>query len=317
MKLNKLTQIHEDCDPTKDVDLVIACCGYEKRCSSLMQFYGLSLNNVKTKKALLFKNPPSSQSDINRKTFEDFGFQMFEVIPDEDYSSRILLIDKLFDDIKELEDVRILVDFTSMNREWYSAVLIYLERYLICQCKRIECRFYYRIPIFKSTKDDKYAFSNIHPLRGFSQFTIPDKPLALIIGLGSEERALNGIWQYADVDPNYVHYFYTKNEHIFNNNSNYAELLNKIDESQKHEYSLDRLVPLFNSLCDLYSLLSEENRVTIISCGPKPFTLISLVFAKLYNVDVWKLETNVSDHIVDKEASTESILFSFEYRQKL
>lgn len=314
MKLNKITQYPSDYNPLDGIDLVISCCGYEERSTSLMHFFGPDLNNVRYKKAILFDSPECEALDRNKKNFEDFGFQLHKVTPRDKFAERITLIGKLLDNVCLAEEAKVLIDYTSMNREWYSAILVYIENYLNGRCKRLECSFYYRIPIYDNTIDDNFAFSNIHPLTGYTQFDIPDKPLSLIIGLGSEEKALAGILQYADVDSEYVHYFYTNNEHIFNKTSSYQDIFSRIVDNNKHEYSLDKLIPLFNSLCDLYGVLSETNRVAIISCGPKPFTLMSLVFAKLNNVDVWKLETNISEHIVNKQASPYANVLKFEFR---
>ena len=316
MRLSRISQSTSGKLCLEGVDVIISCCGYEERCTSLMDYYSQTLKEIKTKKVLVFNEPQCDTLHKNKKMFENFGFLLVDVSPKEQFISRLNVLEQLFVDIEFMERMTFLIDYSSMNREWYSSILLYLNHFSNDICKELECRFYYQIPKYTNMKDENFAFSSIRPLNGFAWFSLPDKPLALIVGLGSEEKALNGIWQYADVDPDYVHYFYTNNEHFFNLSNKYKELFDRINETNKHEYQLDRLVPLFNSLCDLYILLSETNRVAIISCGPKPFTLMSLAFAKLYNVDVWKLETNVSDHPVVKESSGESILISFVYKGK-
>ena len=313
MKLNSITQCTPDVNPVEGVDLIICCCGYEMRCTSLLQYYGDLVRFVEHKKGIVFSTPTCKEIQINHEKFRDAGFDLIEVSNDEDYNHRMCVIERMFEGINRSDSLTILIDYTSMNREWYSSILLFLELYSNKYTKNLECRFYYREPIHLNKQDENFAFSGIHPIKGFEQFSIPDKPLALIIGLGSEEKALNGILQFADVDREYVHYYYTNNKHIFNETNSYSDIFDKISESNKHEYRLDKMIPLFNSLSDLNNLLSETNRIVIISCGPKPFTLISLVFAKLYNVDVWKLDTNVSDHIIEKEASDDFVLLTFRY----
>lgn len=313
MKLTRIFQNINNENPVDNVDLIIACCGYELRCTSLIQFYQENVKKVRYKRAICFNEPKTEFLNNNQDQFKNQVFFLYDVKPNDDFAKRLDCVGELLGDIEMKDSMVILIDYSSMNREWYSAILIYLEHFFPKTVKTLECRFYYRIPVFDEKKDEDYSFSHIHPLDGFEQFVIPDRPLSLIIGLGSEEKALNGIWQYADVSPEYVHYFYTNNEHIFNTTNNYKELFAKIKETNKHEYKLDRMVPLFNSLCDLYNLISETNRLAIISCGPKPFTLLSLVFARLYNVDVWKLDTNLSEHSVPKAPSDRSIVLVFEY----
>lgn len=313
MKLNSITQCTPDVNPVEGVDLIIGCCGYEMRCTSLLQHYGDIVKSVKHKKGIVFSAPTCEETQQNRSKFTESGFDLIEVATNDDYNHRMRIIERMFECINTENSLTVLIDYTSMNREWYSTILLYLDLYSNNYTRNLECRFYYREPKHIDKKDEYFSFSCIHPIEGFAQFSIPDKPLALIIGLGSEERALNGILQFADVDREYVHYYYTNNKHVFNEASSYTDIFDKISESNKHEYKLDKMIPLFNSLCDLNNLLSETNRVVIISCGPKPFTLISLVFAKLYNVDVWKLDTNISDHIVEKEASDDFVLLTFRY----
>lgn len=314
MKLSRISQCAFESSCIAHLDLVISCCGYERRCSSLMDYHGKVLCAAASKKAILFNEPQCETLRENRQKFQDSGFLLFDVSPNEEYGKRMEVIDKLFADIEFSEAMTIVIDYTSMNREWYSSILLYLNKFQNASCKELECYFYYQVPKYPNQKDEIFSFSGIHPLKGFSRFTLPEKPLALIVGLGAEEKALNGIWQYADVDPDYVHYYYMNDEHIINVSDNYKELFGTINDTNKHEFQLGRLLSLFNSLCDLYNLLSDTNRVVIISCGPKPFTLMSLVFAKIYNVDVWKLDTNVYDHPVTKESSGKEIVIGLKYK---
>lgn len=314
MRLNKISQYNiESCQLT-DIDLIIACCGYEERCVSLLKSQGVQVSNISNKVAIVYNTPDSENTKHNKDLLKGFGFNLTQVSPTESLPSRLSIIDGLFESIKAYDrKCKVFIDYSSMNREWYSAILLYIEHFLPSSCPAIDCLFYYSIPVYDGYVDNKYSFSSIRPLSGYSSFFMPDKPLSLLVGLGSEERALTGIMQYADVDSRYVHYFYTNNEHIFSQSNSYKSLFDNIKANNKHEYDLNRMIPLFNVMSDLYKMLSQDFRVAMISCGPKPFTLLSLVFARLYNVDVWKLDTNYYDHETPKAPSGRSVVLGFEY----
>lgn len=314
MRLNKISQYNIESCQLDAFDLIIACCGYEDRCVSLLKSQSMQISKIPNKAAIVYNTPDSDNTLRNKDLLKDSGFRLFHVNPTASLPSRLKIIDDLFDSIKAYDrKCKVLIDYSSMNREWYSAILLYIEHTLFDQCSAVDCWFYYSIPVYDGYVDKKYSFSSIRPLDGYSSFLMPDKPLSLLVGLGSEERALTGIKQYADVDSKYVHYFYTNNEHIFSQNKSYKSLFENIKDNNKHEYDLNRMIPLFNIMSDLYKMLSHDFRVAMISCGPKPFTLLSLVFARLYNVDVWKLETNYYDHETQKIPSGKSVVLGFEY----
>lgn len=317
MKLDRITQYSIEPTHIEDVNLVIACCGYEERCTSLLRYYSNLMPSIPYKYAVVYDSPNCVEIKNNARLFKEVGFCLENVSPETSYSSIIEVTDKCFTVAKTMNHCKVLIDYSSMTREWYSAMLLYLEQLNVTMCTSIECVFYYSIPKYDGLIDKQYAFSSVSPLTGYSSFLMPDKPLSLFIGLGSEERALTGIRQYADVAPSFVHYFYTNNEHIFSQRDSYKALFNQISDSNKHEYDLKKMIPLFNTMSDLYKMLSQEYRVAIISCGPKPFTLMSLIFARLFNVDVWKLKTNSSSHIVNKHSSGDNVTFSFVYNTKL
>lgn len=314
MRLNKISQCDIESCQLADFDLIIACCGYEERCVSLLKSPGMHVSKILNKVAIVYNTPDSENTLHNIDLLKGFGFNLTQVSPIDSLPSRLKIIDGLFESIKAYNrKCKVLIDYSSMNREWYSAILLYIEHLLSVPCPAIDCLFYYSIPVYDGYVDNKYSFSSIHPLSGYSSFLMPDKPLALLVGLGSEERALTGIMQYADVDSRYVHYFYTNNEHIFSQSNSYKSLFENIKSNNKHEYDLYKMIPLFNVMSDLYKMLSHDFRVAMISCGPKPFTLLSLVFARLHNVDVWKLDTNYYDHEIPKAPSGKSVVLCFEY----
>lgn len=312
MKILKILQSQSDANPLTDIDLLICGCGYEERSTALLQYYGDSITIVKHRYALAYTSPQHEKLDVNRKTFSDFGFNLIDISGTETLFERISILSDILNNTLEQDVVNLLLDYSSMSREWYGAFILLMEKLNNATTKTINCLCYYTIPEYEGDKDDKFSIADIKPLSGYSNLMLPFVPLSLVVGLGSEDRVLNGIKQFTDVDSSYVHYYYTNNQHTADK-PEYKKLFNNANALNKHEYSLNNMVPVFNSLCDLYQMTKDESRMTIVSCGPKPFTFLSMIFARLYSVDVWKLETNLNDHYVQKKPTKESVRFLIEY----
>lgn len=296
-----------------DIDVMICGCGYEERSTYLVQKEAEAIGRIPNKQVLTYISPDNEILKKNTYIYYNNGFHIYKITGKEDLRQRIQFFSDFFNKIDAETNLNVLFDYSSLSREWYGAFILFLEIYKP-QYGFINCWFYYSSPKATSSQDDKFSISDIRPLSGFSSFSFPDKPMTLVVGLGKEEKVLNGLQQFSDVDSSYIHYFYTQKEQNIQPRSKYDFLFNNIEEKQKHEYSLENIIKLFNNLCDLYTSLQEKYRMTIISCGPKPFTLISLIFAHLYKVNVWKMHNNLSDHYITKEPSGEAVILHIEYR---
>lgn len=312
MILSRIEQISNLEHILPEIDVIICGCGYEERSTYLVQKETEHIGRISDKLVLAYTSPDNEILRKNINIYSNNGFQIYKLTGKEDLRQRILFFSNFFNKIDVETNLNVLFDYSSLSREWYGAFILFLEIYKP-KYGFINCWFYYSLPIPTRVQDDKFSISYIRPLSGFSSFSFPDKPMTLVVGLGTEEKVLNGLQQFSDVDSSYIHYFYTQKQNI-QPKSKYDFLFKNIEEKQKHEYSLENIIKLFNNLCDLYTSLQEKYRMTIVSCGPKPFTLISLIFAHLYKVNVWKMHNNVSDHYITKEPSGESVILHLEYR---
>ena len=315
MKLSKISQIKDLNSFLSATDVMICGCGYEERSVSLVLREEENVSRIKYKLALAYTMPDDDRLRGHRTIYMDKGFEMHDITGNEKLREQIDFFTAYFESIDETSQINVVFDYSSISREWYGAFILFLEIYQPACCSYVNSFFYYSIPNYPGHGDEKFSISDIKPLYGFSSLSFPDKPMTMVVGLGAEDQVLKGIQQFSDIDPSYIHYYYTKNDHIFLPVNKYANLFQNIEDSHKHEYSLDNMIKLFNSLCDLYRSIEGSSRMVVVSCGPKPFTLMSLFFARLYGVDVWKLHNNLSDHYVAKEASGEYVIIHFEYRQ--
>ena len=141
MKLTRIFQNINNENPVDNVDLIIACCGYELRCTSLIQFYQENVKKVRYKRAICFNEPKTEFLNNNQDQFKNHGFFLYDVKPNDDFAKRLDCIGELLGDIEMKDSMIILIDYSSMNREWYSAILIYLEHFFPRQLKLLSVDF--------------------------------------------------------------------------------------------------------------------------------------------------------------------------------
>lgn len=306
MKISKKIQIPFIELSNRKIDLLITASGYEARSTFLSKKF--DLKNVADKICFGFKNELSS---LNRKT-NDFFFQThgFEIIlADSDSDLEILdFLDAKFKTIKR--DVNVVVDYSSMSRVWYSAILRYFSTNKVV---KFGVNIYCCYSIAKFTNSPRDSSFNLHigPIRGFSNLTIPQKPTALIIGLGYEKNRATGLNEYFDGE---TFAFFTDNsrqpefsEEVKKNN---AQLLNQLKPENICTYSIIDLNGLYHSLYSLCKDLESNYRVIIAPCGPKSFALISLIVSlELKNIGVWRISPGKSAMPLDKVPEGEISLF--------
>jgi hypothetical protein len=67
-------------------------------------------------------------------------------------------------------------------------------------------------------------------------------------------------------------------------------------------------------LSSLIEDLSRNYRVIIAPCGPKPFTLVSLCLALMFeNIDVWRISSGKQSVPIDKEAEGDVVAYKISF----
>lgn len=308
MNLVQITQFSTDEELIKDCDLLICGCGYEKRCTSFAEKNIDKIQLVSAKYVLTYSFPRIPQIDEHKAFFLNLGFKEYVI---EEAQDVILALNDIFTKMVDKKRLKMVVDYSSMDRQWYSRILLFLDKYRNDSLFNIVCYFTYTIPtISKEYVDKKFSITGLEALSGFSSISIPDRPTALIVGLGNDDKALYALRYFADID--YIHYFYTDKSYVPGLEEKYNKLYRNSPE-MVHEYSLNNMVSVFNTFCDIYKSIKEKYRIVIISCGPKPFTLMSLLFAQIYGIDVWYMKNNLGTHYVEKKSIGEYITYAIEY----
>jgi hypothetical protein len=280
-------------------DIIIVASGYEKRAPFIAR-------QIKCNKAKKFAFAFSDNKDKynryeNDQTFISLGFELVEIKG----SNFQKIIDYLENFIlgSEKSELSILIDYSSMTRIWYGAIIYYLSN-TNHKDKNLKVFFAYSESCFYSPHEIEPESINFSPINFFCNLSIPSKPTALIIGLGNEKRRAFGLRDYFDAEALFV--FYSENseftQQVLEKNS---EVLKSVKDENIYPYIVNELMFTKTILDDLCKELQNGFRIVIAPCGPKPFTFLSFIVASIHkNIDVWRISaSDENDKIVDKPAN--------------
>lgn len=281
-------------DEILNLDLIIVASGYEHRASYLAQ--KLSHLDIKDKIVFAFKDHSENQVRKNNdKIFNDLGF-ISEHFSGNNWENIQNILTQFFDNLCDKEEVNILVDYSSMTRLWYATILKYVTTY--CNYRGIiNLYFSYTKAKYSPPSDSEINFTvNFDPLPGYNKLSIPDKPTALIIGLGYEKARATGLIDYFDAQE--VFLFYSDNPLY---HDKIKEANGKLLETYSNNvfvFPLNDIVTTKTILENLCNRLSSDFRIVITPCGPKPFTLISFLLAiENQSIDTWRVSgSSKPDH---------------------
>ncbi|APU97168.1 hypothetical protein BV902_13100 [Sphingobacterium sp. B29] len=213
-----------------------------------------------------------------------------------------------------LESIRILIDYSSMTRVWYGEILSYF-RDTPHNFTEVEITFAYSFAKFVSPPSENYRNLYVSPIDGFSYFSIPDKPTAVLIGLGYEKNKAFGLSEYFDGET-FVFY----NDDAIDNRFNTSietinqSLLEVIAEENKFSFPIYDLEFSERQLLSLCSYLQNEYRIIIAPTGPKPFTLISLIISlKIREIDVWRISQGDNRKAIPFQAEGKLSLYKVKF----
>jgi len=298
MKIKKTSQLVIDNIKDINFDIILSSSGYESRSKYLCETYQLYANK---KVVLGFDNYTELPS---RKT-NDLAFKIagYESILCSGDSEK-----EVFDSLNFLlelkkDSINILVDYSSMTRIWYAAVLKFIMLNDLSR-SAVNIFFSYSFSEFAFPPDEHSFNRHVGPIEGFYQISIPDRPTAVIIGLGYVESRAYGLAEYFDVEP---HLFIADSSvsddyynHVILNNS---DLLKTVKNDNVFIYPLDNMIYTETLVSHLCGELKNKYRIVLAPCGPKPFTLLCLVTALRNNfVDVWRISAGVGEQPTDKKA---------------
>lgn len=294
------------------IDAIITSSGYESRATYFAANFQVP---CKKKIAFAFNDHTNETSRlINDKKYCDLGFEI--VIQDGDSFEYIQkFLDDLLNDSKDIYNI--VIDYSCMTRVWYAAILNYFSLF---QDKYNKVNLYFSYSPAEYTPSPKESVLNkyVGPIEGFSSLSIPQLPTALIIGLGYIPERAFGLAEYLDVSPYIFYGDETYNSEYYSAVvKNNAELLKSVKNEKFIKYPVNEPFVTENQLLDLCASLIDNFRIIIAPCGPKIFTLISLIVSlKINEIDVWRISAGKYTIPSDKKAKGDFLIYQVQFKKQ-
>jgi hypothetical protein len=289
----------------ENIDIVIAACGYESRSSHLIQ---LSNFNAKKKIALLFKDEIEDENHKkNQVVFDEEGFECYSLSSGS--SNEITSVLKLICDNRKSECVKLIVDYSSMAKIWFGAIVSFFA-FNDLELNNLVVYFCYTPENFVPHAALKKSFSNPHQVSLNTSSKNQEKPIALLIGLGYDESKVEFLCDFfkpADV------YFYLPNPSFDDSytvmaKNNNKKVLSEVKTSHIMHYPATNIEEIDSRLTSLSLSLRLKYRVIMISLGPKTFSLASfLLNARYPDIEIWNM--NCAEQSIDLKPAGVPIVY--------
>lgn len=293
------------------LDYIICATGYESRC--VYAYEQLSDKKIKNKICIGFNDNIVLARELNDVFFKKNEFEISALDGSSYADIYSFLSGKII--LNRLQtEFNIVVDYSSMTKVWYAGVLNFF-RNLKIEGVKIHLYFIYSNSHFILPSIESPYNAYVEPIAGFSNLSIPERPTALIIGLGYERNRAFSLKEYLDAEIIYL--FLTDNS----SNKEYydavvienSEIISNTASENIFYYPLNDLVYAEMTLNNLCESLLTKYRIVLAPCGPKPFTLISLlVSASNHDVDVWRISAGSSNPPIDKKPIGELLISHIE-----
>jgi hypothetical protein len=247
--------------------------GYEERCCHIFKM--LDLTNFKRVHVIGFKEQNSEGSrTLNDLVFKACTKCKYSLSPS---SSQDVIVGHLRNLIKDRNEISILVDYSSMSKQWISSFLSWAAAYndLI----RIRIDFVYSIA---EHREGFYPLliNSILPLAGFEGFIHPHRPSVILLNLGFDGSS--PICVLDKIEPDLVYTFYAdpgsfddyasrslcENKNIIENHS-----------SLNIPLSIFSMRQPFTILSECISLFHNTHNINLVPMGPKPHALAMMLAA--------------------------------------
>lgn len=286
-------------DVVKDtaIDLFLTSSGYERRATHVAcQLRGMT---CRTKVALAFDDRKELAREENDKTLESLGFELVTA----DGSSSRVIRELLVGQSQEGELRTILVDYSCMTRNWYAAILESL-RSRPQAASPLVVYFAYS-PSEYTPPSPPTPNEYVGPLDGFCNLEIPDRQIALIVGLGYEAQRAIGLVDYVEAAETFALYADPALDDRFVSTvvKNNQLLIDRLGSEHVFTFPLGDLRTTSAIVASIALGLIKSYRVILAPIGPKPFVLLCLLLATRHPAfDVWRVTSGKKGNVYDRPA---------------
>jgi hypothetical protein len=251
---------------------------------------------------------------LNDKKLKELGYK-FETFSGSDSVSPNSTLKRLVQDIKDKDSLSLLIDVSAMSRTWYGAIIQALAQ--IQNDCAIRSIFAYCPACWKEERSTFPPNEILAPLPGYSSHELPNKPTALVIGLGQEEGRALGLKEH--LDPELCICFYTKPsiddryaESVFTINQ---DLLENMDQNCIYSYNIFDTFGTYRIMESVCNGLMKNYRVVMASLGPKIFGIYCLLLATTNPaISVWRVSPASKQKPVDQKPAKNNIFFTVDWK---
>ncbi len=206
-----------------------------------------------------------------------------------------------------------LVDYSSMTRVWYSSII----RQAAALQRDVRVFLAYTPADYHEPPDPDLSFNEwMGPLDGFAHLKLPDRRIALVIGLGYEHGRALALAEYVDAWGD-TYAFYTDPgshpEYVKRVRDGNADLIRRLGPERVIAYPFDDLALTAALLNSTVSSLALGRRVILAPLGPKPFCMLSLILSMRESyVDVWRVSGGKRAPTIPRAPSRDGTVLLFE-----
>lgn len=257
-------------------DIALFSCGYEERCIDVAT--RLKNHNIENVIILAFdqhQEDPVRVESLNYFSENWSNFQLLEISQREISSIQ----KKLSEIIGSLHrnDIKILIDYTSMSRAWYAAILNYLVNF--CEVK-VTVDLTYATAVYKNL-DLNVELGELRVIPGCEGISLTKRHNAAIFMLGFDrygpQRLYNllnpnkcfGIMAAPAATYDYENTCLEKNKDFISHYLGGEDKLIKLP--------INSIATCYDNMSQMLSPLRSEYNVSIIPFGPKPHILTAIL----------------------------------------
>lgn len=281
-----------------EFDLLIFAIGYEARARHVAELYHRS---AKTILGYVFPDGHILSFDANIRFLKECGGH--ELHSNLSIKSRLLSLD----DQAHFAGSRICIDVSSLNRGAMASLLAELLDSDFF--KNAEITVVYSVAVFAPPPHEELDFLDFAPLDNFGGWTSnPERPTALVLGLGYETDHAVGALEYLDPSVTFAFFPIGSDEkfemQVGKANSSFFEL---ISPDRIIRYRVLSPYQTFWEMRSLILSLRGVARTVLVPMGPKIFSSLCLVCQRMFGdeISIWRASGHSLAMARDAQASGE------------
>lgn len=278
MKLKKIADSNINNILSSEYDLAVFASGYESRCIALPG--KVTKKNVSKAIVLGFEHQSDCSLRVEHDGFYQAEWELSPIVINTTSDTEIYAILNSALGGLEKENCKILIDYSSMSRTWYSAILNWVR--FNDHFQNIEIDFVYTSGIYSENLTPS-AISSILPLPGCEGTSGVNSKSIAVFGLGFE--GLAPLCVLDKLQPDFI-FTYLANPAFI---ENYPLITRKQNEElismakATLEYPIDSVEVTFVKLAELVSQYIGVSDITFVPMGPKPHVLAAILLALHYD----------------------------------